>query len=60
MLGSRRAFGFFPFLRREEVIDRIPESDVDRVMRDFRDSGASKVMVEPDRDDTWRVIAVFD
>ncbi len=60
MLGGRRTFGFFPFLRREEVIDRVPDADVDRVVRDFKDSGASKVMVEPELHDTWRITAVFE
>jgi hypothetical protein len=60
MFGSRRTFGFFPNARREEVIDRVPDSDVDRVMRDFKDSGASKVMVEPEANETWRITAVFE
>lgn len=57
---SRRAFGFFPAARREEVIEQVPEPDVDRVIRDFRDSGAAKVTVEPDAHETWRVTAIFE
>ncbi len=59
MLGGRETFGFFPFFPREEVIEHVPRTEVDRVQRDFRDSGASEVMAELQEDDTWRITAVF-
>lgn len=60
MLSSRRSFGFFPWSRREEVIDRVPTSKIDRVVQDFTDAGAIRVTTEKSADDTWRVTAVFE
>jgi hypothetical protein len=58
MLGRSETFGFFPFPRREVIID-VPSSEVERVARDFRDSGAEEVTVERQDDGNYRVTATF-
>lgn len=58
MSGGRETFGFFPSPRRE-VINDVPSSVVERVARDFRDSGAEEVMVERQDDGSYRVTATF-
>lgn len=60
MLADRRRFGFFPFSRREEVIRRVRDADVNRVANDFKDAGASEVKVKREEDGTWRITAIFD
>jgi hypothetical protein len=44
---------------RREVIDNVPLQDVDRILSDFKDSGALEVVSEPMSDGTWRVTAIF-
>lgn len=47
-----------PFSRRE-VIDNVPSAEVDRILSDFRDSGAIEVVSEPQSDGTWKITAIF-
>jgi hypothetical protein len=43
-----------------EIVDDVPSSAIEKVLQDYRDSGAIAVKAEPKPDGTWRVIATFD
>lgn len=45
---------------RQEVINDVPSSQVDRVEQDFKDAGAISVMRSSwEGSDTYRVVAIF-
>jgi hypothetical protein len=50
---------FWPKPLHTEVIEHVPTGQLRRVVEDFKDSGAVEIKAEPDREDTWRVVATF-
>lgn len=46
-------------MSRTETLERVPNSDVDRVKRDFLDAGATSVSVADNGDGTSKVVANF-
>jgi hypothetical protein len=42
-----------------ETLERVPNSDVDRVKKDFLDAGATSVSVADNGDGTSKVVATF-
>ena len=42
-----------------ETLERVPNSDVDRVKQDFLDAGATNVSVTDNGDGTSKVVATF-
>ena len=42
-----------------ETLERVPNSDVDRVRQDFLDAGATSVSVTDNGDGTSKVVATF-
>jgi hypothetical protein len=46
--------------RRIETIRDVPETAVDGVMRDFKDSGATKVIKTQQPDKKWTIEAQFE
>jgi hypothetical protein len=44
---------------RTETVTNIPADEVERVRKDFEDSGALKVVIESEPDGTWTLRAIF-
>ena len=42
-----------------ETLERVPNSDVDRVKQDFLDAGATSISVTENGDGTSKVVATF-
>jgi hypothetical protein len=42
-----------------ETLERVPNSDVDRVKQDFLDAGATSVSVSDNGDGTSKLVATF-
>ena len=48
-----------PIMSHTETLERVPNSDVDRVKKDFLDAGATSVNVTDNGDGTSKVVATF-
>ena len=48
-----------PIMSHTETLERVPNSDVDRVKQNFLDAGATSVSVTDNGDGTSKVVATF-
>ena len=48
-----------PIMSHIETLERVPNSDVDRVKQNFLDAGATSVSVTDNGDGTSKVVATF-
>jgi len=48
-----------PVMSHTETLERVPNSDVDRVKQDFLDAGATSVSVSDNGDGTSKLVATF-